>query len=79
MDRVAECRTVAGGEAERNNCIIRALEGRARTEQELRLLAATYQVAGRRADAIRTMRAYLQRYPTGSSAPMYQRYIERNG
>jgi hypothetical protein len=78
MERVALCRSSSDDETGRNNCIIRALEGRANTDQEMRMLAATYQVTGRTRDAVRTMRAYIQRYPSGSAVPAFQRYIEHN-
>ncbi|MFO0608344.1 MAG: serine/threonine-protein kinase [Polyangiales bacterium] len=78
MERVAQCRSSSADETARNNCIINALRGRASTEQELRMLAATYQVAGRTQDAIRTMRTYIQRYPQGSAVRSFEQYILRN-
>jgi len=76
MERVSQCRRVGGDEPSRNNCIINALRNRASSDQELRVLAATYQTAGRTSEAVRTMRTYLQRYPQGSMASAFQRYIE---
>ncbi len=78
MERVARCRSAGGDETTRNNCIIRALEGRASSDQELRMLAVTYQVAGRTSDATRTMRTYIQRYPNGAMVPSFNQYILRN-
>lgn len=78
MERVQQCR-FSGSEPERNNCIIGALRGRASSDQELRTLATTYQAAGRTADALRTMRQYVQRYPQGPMATSFQQYIQRNG
>jgi len=65
------------GTSNQNDCIINALRGRASSERELALLASTYQDAGQRADAIRTMRTYLQRYPNGNLAARYQDLISR--
>ena len=78
MERVSQCRSAGGDEPTRNTCIINALRNRASSDQELRVLAATYQTAGRTAEAIRTMRTYLQRYPQGSMANTFQQYILRN-
>ena len=75
MDQARAC----FGQLNANECIINALRGRASSERELALLASTYQDAGRRADAIRTMRTYLQRYPSGSLAHRYQDLIMRSG
>jgi hypothetical protein len=78
MERVSQCRSAGGDEPTRNNCIIGALRSRASSDQELRVLAATYQTAGRTAEAIRTMRTYIQRYPQGSMANTFNQYILRN-
>ncbi len=74
MDQARACFGTSGA----NECIINALRGRASSERELALLASTYQQeSGRRADAVRTMRTYLQRYPSGSRAAAFQDYISR--
>lgn len=78
MERVSQCRSAGGDEPTRNTCIINALRNRASSDQELRVLAATYQTAGRTAEAIRTMRTYIQRYPQGSMANTFNQYILRN-
>ncbi|MFO0608660.1 MAG: FHA domain-containing protein [Polyangiales bacterium] len=78
MERVAQCRSSSGDETGRNTCIINALRGRASSDQELRMLAATYQVTGRTQDAIRTMRTYIQRYPQGSAVNNFNQFILRN-
>jgi len=78
MERVSQCRSAGGDEPTRNTCIINALRSRASSDQELRVLAATYQTAGRTAEAIRTMRTYIQRYPQGSMANTFNQYILRN-
>lgn len=74
MEQARACRSEAG---DMNNCIINALRGRASSEQELALLASSYTAAGRRADAVRTMRTYLQRYPNGPHAARFQDAIMR--
>jgi len=78
MERVAQCRSAGGDEHARNTCIINALRGRASSDQELRVLAMTYQVEGRRLEAIRTMQTYIQRYPQGSMVSVFNQYILRN-
>jgi pSer/pThr/pTyr-binding forkhead associated (FHA) protein len=59
-----------------NACVVAALEGRSRTEQEVGLLAVTYRLMGNRAAAIRTMNRYLQRWPAGPRAEGFHNYIE---
>ena len=78
MQRAQACRSTTDNEPDRNNCIINALRGRASSDQELRMLAATYQVTGRTQDAIRTMRTYIQRYPQGSAVNNFNQFILRN-
>jgi serine/threonine protein kinase len=65
------------GSSNANECIINALRGRASSERELALLATTYQAAGRRTEAVRTKRTYLQRYPTGPLAARFQNDLAR--
>ncbi len=55
MERVRECRSLPN-DAARNPCIVAALEGRAQSEQELRMLAVTYMAMGRTHDAVRVLR-----------------------
>lgn len=52
-------------------CAISALEGRARTAQEIELLVETYRGMGRTADVERNMRLYVQRYPNERRAAAY--------
>ncbi len=40
------------------------------------MLGATQMTAGRTADATRTMRTYIQRFPQGPMVPTFQRYID---
>ena len=42
------------------------------------MLAAAYRLTSRHTEAVSVMRTYLQRYPNGPRAPMYQHYIEDN-
>lgn len=76
MQRAQACRTSTNNEPDRNNCIINALRGRASSMQELGMLGATQMTAGRTAEATRTMRTYIQRYPQGPMVPGFQRYLD---
>ena len=76
MQRAQACRTMTLDEPARNACIITALRGRATNNRELGLLASAQMAAGQTADAVRTMRTYILRYPAGSMVPMFQRYID---
>ncbi len=76
MQRAQACRTSTSDESARNTCVINALRGRANTDRELGYLATTQQAAGRTADAVRTMRMYIQRYPQGPMLANFQRYID---
>ncbi|MDB4932570.1 MAG: hypothetical protein JWM10_5054 [Myxococcaceae bacterium] len=61
-----------------NVCVVQVLRGRASTEPELWLLAATYRALGRTSDATRAMRTYIQRYPDGLRVARFQQYIDYN-
>lgn len=76
MQRAQACRASFSNEPDRNNCIISALRGRASTDRELGLLGTTQITAGRQADAVRTARTYVQRFPTGPMVPYFQRYLD---
>ncbi|MDH5673495.1 MAG: FHA domain-containing protein [Myxococcales bacterium] len=58
-----------------NSCVIRALNGRARTAQELGLLIETYRAVGNAAQAERNMNLYVQRFPTAKKADYYRRLL----
>lgn len=58
-----------------DQCVVQVLRGRATTEQELGLLAITYRTMKRRNDAVRTMREYIDRYPTASRVVSFSQYI----
>jgi pSer/pThr/pTyr-binding forkhead associated (FHA) protein len=62
-----------------NRCVIRALEGKARTAQELGLLIETYRSMGNTPRALKNMRLYLKRFPGGPRAPVYQKILEHSG
>ncbi len=69
MDQARACRND-------NACTVAALEGRARTETEVGLLAVTYRIMGNRAMAVRTMQRYIQRWPSGPRSESFHNYIE---
>ena len=60
-------------------CAVRALEGRARTAQELALLIETYRALGDTRRAVRNMELFVQRYPSARQATQYKKFIARNG
>jgi pSer/pThr/pTyr-binding forkhead associated (FHA) protein len=60
-----------------NPCVIRALNGRAQTAQELGLLIETYRAMGETPQAYRNMQTYVQRYPTARRAEAYRQMLER--
>lgn len=74
MQRAMACRTSTTSEPARNRCIVRALHD-ATTAQELGLLGSTLMTAGDTVAAVRTMRTYVERFPDGPMAPVFQSYI----
>ncbi|HMI92910.1 MAG TPA: FHA domain-containing protein [Polyangiales bacterium] len=62
-----------------NQCVIRALAGRAQTAQELGLLIETYRAVGESALAYRSMATYVQRFPTARKADQYRALLGRQG
>jgi pSer/pThr/pTyr-binding forkhead associated (FHA) protein len=62
-----------------NQCVIRALNGRAQSAQELGLLIETYRAIGDSAQAYRNMSTYVQRFPTARRAEAYRQMLERQG
>jgi pSer/pThr/pTyr-binding forkhead associated (FHA) protein len=62
-----------------NQCVIRALNGRAQSAQELGLLIETYRAVGDSAQAYRNMTVYVQRFPTARRAEAYRQMLERQG
>ena len=79
LDHARAClRSNPGDMAAGNECVVQALHGRASSEPELALLAVTYRTMGHRADAMRTMRAYNQRFPEGARVASFRQYIANN-
>jgi hypothetical protein len=72
MDTASAC--LARGD---NPCVIRALNGRAQTAQELGLLIETYRAMGETPQAYRNMTIYVQRFPTARRAEAYRQMLER--
>jgi hypothetical protein len=75
MQRAMACRATTHNEPARNRCIIAALRG-GTTAQELGMLGTTLIATGRRAEAVRTARTYILRYPAGALVPTFTRYLE---
>ena len=71
LDQARACLRSASSTHEGNVCAINALR-RPSSEQEFNLLIATYNAEGRRQEALRTMRTFVQRYPASSQTPRYQ-------
>ncbi len=42
------------------------------------LLCTTYRTMSRTSDAVRCMRNYIQRFPSGARVPSFQQYIDGN-
>jgi ABC transport system ATP-binding/permease protein len=62
-----------------NDCVIRALAGRASTAQELGLLIETYRATGDTKQAQKNMAIYVKRFPTARRADAYRRMLELQG
>jgi len=61
-----------------NRCVIRALAGKARTEQEYRMLIETYRAMGNPRAALRQMRRYVKKFPSGRRVGSYRMMLERS-
>ncbi len=59
-----------------NDCVISALEGKAKTARELELLIETLRAVGRSADAQKQMASYVKRFPDERRAASYRRLLE---
>jgi hypothetical protein len=75
MDQAQVCMRSGLPQNSMNRCVVRALEGRASSETELRLLCVTYRSMGDRLNAVRNMRRYVTRYPGTRYADQFQEYI----
>ncbi len=62
-----------------NQCVIKALTGKARTPQELGLLIETHRSLGNTDKATAGMEQYLKQFPTGPKAATYRRMLDRQG
>jgi len=60
-----------------NACVIKALEGKAKTAPELEMLIETYRSMGRTDDAKKSMEVYLKRFPNERRAASYRRLLDR--
>lgn len=60
-----------------NACVVRALQGKAQSAQELGLLIETYRAMGNTAQAYKNMALYVQRFPTARRAETYRIMLER--
>jgi hypothetical protein len=62
-----------------NECVIRALEGNARSQQELGLLIETYRAVGDVKQAQKNMASYVKRFPDAQRSAGYRRMLELQG
>lgn len=62
-----------------NACVIRLLEGRARTEWQLGQLIEAYRARGDTQNALRHMRTFVSRFPTTPRARTYQQILAAHG
>ncbi len=62
-----------------NDCVIRALAGKANSAQELGLLIETYRATGDSKQAQKNMAVYVKRFPTARRADAYRRMLELQG
>jgi pSer/pThr/pTyr-binding forkhead associated (FHA) protein len=72
MDAAGEC--LATGD---NECVVRALKGRAKTAQELGLLIETYRAMGQVEEARKQMALYVKRFPSARRAEAYAKMLGR--
>jgi ABC transport system ATP-binding/permease protein len=62
-----------------NECVIHALDGNARTQQELGLLIETYRAVGDVKEAQKNMATYVKRFPEAQRSTGYRRMLELQG
>ncbi|HJL19560.1 MAG TPA: hypothetical protein RMH99_28110, partial [Sandaracinaceae bacterium LLY-WYZ-13_1] len=72
-DQVRQC--VMRGD---NPCVIRLLEGRARTQTQMAQLIEAYRARGQTNQAIRHMRTFVQRFAGTPRARSYQQILSRH-
>lgn len=61
-----------------NLCVIRLLEGNARTEAAMAMLIEAYRARGQTNQALRWMRSYVERFPGTARARNYQQILARS-
>jgi hypothetical protein len=72
MDAASACLATAD-----NACVVKALEGKAKTARELELLIETYRVLGNNDKAEKQMQVYVNKYPNGRHTNGFRRVLER--
>lgn len=78
MDQARACLRSSSDMNDGNACVVNALHGRATTESEVGLLCTTYRTMGRTDDAVRCMRNYIQRFPSGARVSSFASYSARD-
>lgn len=78
MEQALACLRTGGATPAVNRCIVNALQDRASTEPEQRLLCITLRQMGDRAHAVACMRRYLQRYPDTRYTMQFVEYVLRD-
>jgi hypothetical protein len=78
MEKAQGCVRSGGSTTEMNQCIVNALQDRATTEAELRLLCVTWRQMGDRGRSVACMRRYLMRYADTRYATQFGEYILRD-
>jgi pSer/pThr/pTyr-binding forkhead associated (FHA) protein len=59
-------------------CVVRALEGKAETAQELALLIETYRALGETKKAVKHMETFVARYASARQTPQYRQFIAKH-
>jgi hypothetical protein len=72
MQAAAACLTTGD-----NACVVKALDGKAKSAQELELLIETYKAMGDGGKAEKWMKTYVDKYPTERRANTYRRVLDR--
>ena len=58
-------------------CVVKALEGKAETAQELALLIETYRALGETKKAVKHMETFVSRFATARQTPQYRQFIAK--
>lgn len=59
-------------------CVVKALEGKAESAQELALLIETYRALGETKKAVKHMETFVARYATARQTPQYRQFIAKH-